>query len=1278
MVRFHYFRWLLAFLLLSLGLAAGGLAWLASSESGLQMAGRLLASATGGQLSLNGLTGRLLGPLSIDELRWRDKDLALSARGVEFEWTPSALRHSRLEVAELRVAALTIDTLGPSTPGPTPLPDDLTLPLAVSVGQLTLGSLIVDNGTPITDITARLSSDGQHHTIDALALRAGDVSIGGKVALDGRAPFAVQASADIRGEVEQRPMILAVEAGGTLARLDLSAQARQGIDGQLHAVVTPFAEMPFHTADIDLRDVDPSAWAAGAPRARLDIAAQLQAADDGKPSVDKQSAIAGLTAHLHLVNHTPGPIDKQHLPLTSLKLRVQPAGEIAGADTALQLDDIALELSGGGSLRGHGRWSGKALTLTLDARRLDAARLASHLIPTRFDGPLELTADAERQHLRVDWRDARGRLKADVEHASDTVSIKALELSAGDARLEASGRVELSGKQDFAVQGALRRFDPSRFVKTAAARIDADFEAQGRLDPRPVVEAKFSLGESRYAGLPLAGRGSLSLDWPRLYNLDIALASGANRLTANGAFGQPADRVNLTVNAPNLAQILAPFGVDGSLNGTLSVSGTAEQPAAAFKFAAPKLVLKSVGSLSGLTLNGNVSAQRDAPLSLDLAIKRAEKAGSGEAVEALALQATGSNREHRLTLDADLIAAGNAQRQHARLAAEGGLPNIPDDWRWSGQLKELVLGVAGEPPRLALRQPAPLSLAASGWQLGPLALAGKQPEWTGTVNASADTTRLQAKVDIDGVQLGRIEGQLQAAMLSPWQLASDSPWQGHLGLNIADLSKLDSLLGEGLELGGKLTGTLTLTGTPAHPDPQGRLEGERLSVRVVEQGMRLTDGQLTADFDDKHLRITRLGFASQLIAVPRALRREIGDAAKRFDTPGRLDVSGELLLDDGAAGEDAHIEIRLDRFGAWQAPDQWLAVSGNTRLAWRANSLAVSGDLGIDAGYWQLPPAGMPRLSDDVVIKRPGKPVSGTSGAGAFNLDLDVKVDLGDRFMFRGAGVQTWLDGTIRLAARGRDLPRASGTISLRDGRFEAYGQKLDIEHGHLIFQGLLDNPTLDVRAVRKGLSVEPGVQVSGTAQRPVVRLVSTPEVPDTAKLAWLLLGHGPESMSGSDAAVLAAAAGGVLGSDTGGALQKLQEALGVDELGVRQGSVGGDNAPAPTSRFAGSGSGVAGSGSSAASSSSSDGSTSDGRVFSVGKRLTNNAILAYEQSLNKAESVVKLTVNLTQRVAVIGRAGTDNALDVMYTLTFGQPPPRTAAKNTVGAAKMPSATSAK
>ena len=68
---------------------------------------------------------------------------------------------------------------------------------------------------------------------------------------------------------------------------------------------------------------------------------------------------------------------------------------------------------------------------------------------------------------------------------------------------------------------------------------------------------------------------------------------------------------------------------------------------------------------------------------------------------------------------------------------------------------------------------------------------------------------------------------------------------------------------------------------------------------------------------------------------------------------------------------------------------------------------------------------------------------------------------------------------------------------------------------------------------------------------------------------------------------------------------------------------------------------------------------TTGSQIFSVGKRLSSNAMLSYEQSLGTVESVIKLTVNLTRQVSVIARAGSDNALDIFYTLTFGQPPRR-------------------
>ena len=73
------------------------------------------------------------------------------------------------------------------------------------------------------------------------------------------------------------------------------------------------------------------------------------------------------------------------------------------------------------------------------------------------------------------------------------------------------------------------------------------------------------------------------------------------------------------------------------------------------------------------------------------------------------------------------------------------------------------------------------------------------------------------------------------------------------------------------------------------------------------------------------------------------------------------------------------------------------------------------------------------------------------------------------------------------------------------------------------------------------------------------------------------------------------------------------------------------------------------------AGSSVSDTSNTGQQILSVGKRLSSNALLSYEQTLGKAEGIVKLTVNLTRQIAIIGRAGSDNALDIFYTLSFGR-----------------------
>jgi translocation and assembly module TamB len=74
-------------------------------------------------------------------------------------------------------------------------------------------------------------------------------------------------------------------------------------------------------------------------------------------------------------------------------------------------------------------------------------------------------------------------------------------------------------------------------------------------------------------------------------------------------------------------------------------------------------------------------------------------------------------------------------------------------------------------------------------------------------------------------------------------------------------------------------------------------------------------------------------------------------------------------------------------------------------------------------------------------------------------------------------------------------------------GSFAADGRRLRIERGRLAYDGPVDNPSLDIVAIREGLKVEPGVAVSGPAQAPVVDLVSEPEVGEADQLSWLVLG---------------------------------------------------------------------------------------------------------------------------------------------------------------------------
>ena len=198
--------------------------------------------------------------------------------------------------------------------------------------------------------------------------------------------------------------------------------------------------------------------------------------------------------------------------------------------------------------------------------------------------------------------------------------------------------------------------------------------------------------------------------------------------------------------------------------------------------------------------------------------------------------------------------------------------------------------------------------------------------------------------------------------------------------------------------------------------------------------------------------------------------------------------------------------------------------------------------------------------------------------------------------------------------------PTLTGTVNTVRGIYQAFGQRLNIEQGILRFVGPVDNPVLDILAIRPNLTQRVGVQVIGTVLFPVVRLYAEPDLPEAEKLAWLVMGRSA-SGSGGEAALLQQAAMALLGGSGQGPTRSLTQALGLDELSFR-GATGSTD-------------------------------TASGATITLGKRLSNDFYVAYESGLAGTMGVFSIFYDLSRTLTLRAKTGDQSAVDVIWTRRY-------------------------
>lgn len=155
-----------------------------------------------------------------------------------------------------------------------------------------------------------------------------------------------------------------------------------------------------------------------------------------------------------------------------------------------------------------------------------------------------------------------------------------------------------------------------------------------------------------------------------------------------------------------------------------------------------------------------------------------------------------------------------------------------------------------------------------------------------------------------------------------------------------------------------------------------------------------------------------------------------------------------------------------------------------------------------------------------------------------WDINADIELLLRDKVLFEGFGLHSALAGQLRLQQQKQRGLQATGEIDLRAGgdkepRYEAYGQKLTIREGRLLFAGPVTQPALNIEAVKSVADKVVGVRVEGRANAPTVQLIADTPMTQDEMLGYLLVGRplyqeGRLSVggnSGNDTALLTSAA---------------------------------------------------------------------------------------------------------------------------------------------------------
>ncbi|MGR6617379.1 translocation/assembly module TamB domain-containing protein [Pseudomonas rhodesiae] len=1114
-------------------------------------------------LSVENFQGRLGGQWRADHLLWEQGSSRVELQAPTFAWSPACLLRMTLCIDRLEVeqVSLQFPPSGDESSGPIQLPD-LKLPVALQLGEVRVGRLLFNGSEELKGLQLAAHWTAAGMQIDAVHLQRDDLvlDLSGLLQPSGDWPLTASGNLSLPYAPGGAPWTVALKADGDLLKtLKLDADSSGYLPAKLSGELQPLAE---------------------------NLPAQLHITADGfKPSADLPDTLqlnqldltakGDLSRGYQLQGKAVLPAEKGPVDLL-LQGQVDAKGaQIAGLEINAG-DKQNLKLSANLDWQQGFSADAKIAWLDFPWHRLYPLIDEPQVTLRTFNGEVAYKDGNYLGNLTADLDGPAGPFSVVTPFSGDLtqVFLPELKLSAGQGKAE--GHLNLQFADGIAWDTALdlSALNPAYWVAELPGTLAGPLRSKGEFKNEQLkLNADLDLkGRLRGQTAVLAAKADGAGEQWTLANLDLRL--GDNRIQGSGSLQQRLAG-HIDIKLARLAQLWPQLR--GQINGRLDVAGTLKAPQGKLGLKGQQLAFAD-NRLQALSLDATLDSAQRAIIDL-----KGSGIQSGDTqVGTLTASAQGDIRQQKVQLDL----AGPLVK--LALALDGTL----DKGNWRGRLASGDVQAGGQdwrlqsPAKIERLADGRLTFAAHCWVSGASSLCGEDqrlmPEpklryhlkqfpidslaaflpkdfaWQGRLNADLqldlpasgpkgvvsvdasggtlrvkdkaqwldfpydtlklETTlnprRIDTQLNFHGGKLGEL---LLQAQINP--LPKNKPITGQFSLMGLDLAVARPFVPMVEKLSGKLNGNGRISGGLLAPQVNG-------SVNLV--GGEVSGPELPISLEGLNVQALIAGESVQLNGGWRSGK------AGQGSLKGQIDWGQALAVDLHLQG--AQLPVTVEPYAELEvAPDLTISLK-NDRLAIAGKVQIPRGDITVR----ELPPSTV-KVSDDTVIigsqTEEGKPPM------AMAMDIDVVVGE-DRLNFSGFGLTAKVQGQVHIG----DNLDTRGELWLNDGRYRAYGQKLDVRRARLLFAGPLDQPYLDIEAIRKTDDVTAGIRLSGSAEQPTTQIFSEPAMSQEQALSYLVLGR-PLSTTGEDNNMLAQAALGLGLMGSAGVTSDIANKLGIRDF---------------------------------------------------------------------------------------------------------------------------------